>query len=173
MKGYHLLAYDAMGLDRFHQRIRRRKLYQADVLVWEWPKGFWPHFWNSMTWMNVTVRLKNFLSFKSYKSSLSLRLNTRETSSGRSWTVWCDNNSAVISGQKGLQVIVMNRSGLPQYRTIAIASWYSCHISHGPPLNDEGRMDILPTSDRSLPCRAASTIPWYTSDRSFSWLKRR
>ena len=87
---------------------------------------------------------------------------------GRSCAVWPANNSEMISGQNGLQIIVMNRPGLPQYRTIAIATWHSCHISRGPPLNDEGMM--LPTS---IPCRAASTMPRYTSDRSFSWLRRR
>lgn len=53
-------------------------------------------------------------------------------------------------------------------RTIELQCGFNYHISHGLSFEYEGNMNILPTTEKSILCRAVSTIARYTSDRRFS-----
>ena len=67
-----------------------------------------------------------------------------------------------ISSQLGLHVIVRKISGLPYFRTRAIASMYQRLMSQGPAMNDEDNTVRCPTfsADPSPECML-STRPWY------------
>jgi hypothetical protein len=44
----------------------------------------------------------------------------------------------------GLQVMVMNKSGLPYWRTMAMESWYNWTMCQWPPMNEDGNIMSLP-----------------------------
>ena len=60
--------------------------------------------------------------------------------SGRSLGCMPLGRAAKISGQLGLQVKVMKRSGLPSFLTVAMASAYWPVMKRGPPVKVAGRM---------------------------------
>ena len=71
----------------------------------------------------------------------------------------------------GLHVNVKNKSGLPYFVTIAIASWKFCCIALGEPWNDDGSTTILPGlcgCSSAWPCKW-SIRPWYSILRP-AWL---
>jgi hypothetical protein len=89
---------------------------------------------------------------------VSFSWNTLLTKSRRSFDFYPSNSSAVISSNFGLHVKITNKFGLPNFRTIAIASWYSYTIRRGPFENVEGRRNFCPTCAAST--SLASRVSW-------------
>jgi len=132
-----------------------------------------PLFWNSMTQILI-ITLPRTLSLMSFKRASSFKLKTQVTKSGRSSAVCLGRSASVICFHLGLQVNVTKRSGLPNLRTLAMASWYNWPMMRSSPWNDDGRIIFCSmSSPKTLLAFNASWRPLYRSQRScrwFSWI---
>ncbi|GKE96435.1 hypothetical protein Tco_1581290, partial [Tanacetum coccineum] len=79
-----------------------------------------PRQWSLPAW----VAPKTWFLVRSSNNSVSFSLNTLVPTSGRSWALWPRMYASIslISSDFGLEVNVMNMSGLPYARHKAIAS---------------------------------------------------
>ncbi len=131
-----------------------------------------PLFWNLMTQI-LAITLPRTPSLMSLKRVSSFKLKMRVTNSGRSLAVYPRRSASVISFHLGLQVNVTKRFGLPNLRTLAMASWYSWPMARLPPWNDDGRIIFCPTSfPRMSRAFNASWRPLYRSQLNCRWFSR-
>ncbi len=122
---------------------------------------------------NFSNTLPRTPSLMSLKRGSTFKLKTRVTNSGQSLAVCPRRSASVISFHLGLQVNVTKRSGLPNLRTLAMASWYSWLMARSPPWNDDGRIIFCPMSfPRTSPTFNASWRPLYRSQRNYRWFSR-
>jgi hypothetical protein len=121
----------------------------------------------------LAITLPRTPSLVSFKKVSSFKLKTRVTNFRRSLAVYPRRSASVISFHLRLHVNVTKRSGLPNLRTLAMASWYSWPMARSPPWNDDKRIIFCPTLFlRTSPTFNASWKPFYRLQRNYRWFSR-
>ena len=133
---------------------------------------FFSFFWNSIT-CTCTTTFLNICFFNNWSlKSCSFSWKTHAVKSGLFCDMWFSFNSSWIFFHLGLHVIVIKRSGFPNYWTNDIASKYWWRMSLGPPMNDVGKTILFPTLFALLSPANTLTMPWYNSTLIFDYYLR-